>query len=111
VYAKGKETVDHLLSACNTLSFTLHKKRHDRVVYQLLLALCRKYQLAFTPPLSWRSDAWTGVGIVEGPLAKIEVDLTHPMDKSTKHHRPDLMLTIRDRYEIWILEVACAWKA
>ena len=110
VCGKSEESIGHLLSSCKMMNFTLHKQRHDRVVLQLLLALCRRFDLRLPPSLLWRSNTWTGVGIVQNSRAKVELDLTHPTDQRTEAHRPDLVLTIHDRREIWILEVACAWE-
>ncbi len=62
------------------------------------------------PPLMLlRSETWTGVGIVQNSVAKVELDLSHPTDKKTEAQRPDLILTVHDCHLIWIMEVACAW--
>ena len=71
VCCKADETIGHLLSSCKVLNFTLHKRRHDRVVLQLLLAVSRKFQLRLPPSMLWRSETWTGVGIVQNSRAKV----------------------------------------
>ena len=47
------EKLGHLLSKCEPLFWTLYKERHDRVVYQILLALTRKYEMTLPSGLQW----------------------------------------------------------
>ena len=55
------EMLGHLLSKCEPLFWTLYKERHDRVVYQILLALTRKYEMTLPSGLQWGFDGWSGV--------------------------------------------------
>ena len=71
VCKKAPET----MSACEQLHWTLHKERHDRVMYRLMLAQAAKYQLAVPQGLRWGPDGWKGVAVLEGPDAKLSVDL------------------------------------
>ena len=36
------ETIGHIVSACRSHMWSLYKERHDRVVYQLMLALAKQ---------------------------------------------------------------------
>ena len=110
VCKKAPETIGHILSACDPLHWTLHKERHDRVVYRLMLALAAKYQLAVPQGLRWGPDGWNGVAVLEGPDAKLSVDLSIPTDKQLTARRPDLVAYLCKEKVIVIFEVACAWE-
>jgi len=101
------EMVGHLLAACEDLHWNLHKERHDRVVYQILLALLEQFNLTQPDSLKWHSGGWNGVGVVEGLGVKVEVDLSHPTEAQIESRRPDIVVTLESR--VWIIEVACAW--
>ncbi len=73
------------------LRWTLHKERHDRMLYRLMMTLSRKYGLTVPEGLRWGPDGWNGVAVLEGPDANISVDLSIPTDKQMKARRPDLV--------------------
>ena len=103
------ETVGHLLSACGELHWSLHKERHDRVVYQLMLAVVKHFNLIQPEALNWRAQGWSGVGVIEGTRVKVEIDLSKPTDAQLEHRRPDMIVTLDTR--MYIVEVACAWDS
>lgn len=39
------ETIGHILSGCKSLSWTLYKERHDRILYQVVYGLCKRYDI------------------------------------------------------------------
>ena len=82
------ETIGYLLSSCNDLNWTFHKDRHDRVLYQLLIAFCKRYDLELLDSLKWRTGGWNGVGAVESKEVKLAVDFSIPTDCSIMERRP-----------------------
>ena len=52
VCREEEETIGHIVSACRSHMWSLYKERHDRVVYQLMLALAK--QLAVKVPDSMK---------------------------------------------------------
>ena len=49
------ETIGHMLSMCNGLNWTLHKDRHDRVLYQLLIGFCKRYDPELPDSPKWKT--------------------------------------------------------
>ena len=41
VCREGEETIGHIMSSCGPHKWSLYKERHDRVVYQLMMALAK----------------------------------------------------------------------
>ena len=95
---------------CQTIALTLLKTRHDRILYQILLTLARKYGLTIPGALKYNSQEWSGVGVLENDDAKLLVDVSIPTDRQLVARRPDLILHHKGSKKIWILEVACAWE-
>ena len=75
-----------------------------------MLALAAKYQLAVPQGLRWWPDRWNGVAVLEGPEAKLSVDLSIPTDKQLTAQRPDLVAYLCKEKVIVIFRVACAWE-
>ena len=104
------ETIGHLLSGCDHLKWTLYKERHDRVLYQLVLMLCRKYGISLPEALKWGPSGWDGVAVLESDEVKFTVDLSIPTDRQMTERRPDLIAYFRETRRIVIFEIACAWE-
>lgn len=51
VCKEAPETVGHLLSACKPMHMTVHKERHDRVVYQVVRVVAKKFGLSIPDSL------------------------------------------------------------
>ena len=105
-----EETIGHLLSNCPLLNWTLYKERHDRVLYKLVLALCRRHTIRVPERLKWRGDGWSGVAILEGENLKLCIDISIPTDRQMKERRPDLIVFDKSEKRISIFDVACAWE-
>ena len=104
------ETVGHVLSSCEPLSWTLYKQRHDRVLYQLMLMLCKKHSITVPESLKWGPSGWDGVAVLEGSEVRLVVDLSIPTDRQLTERRPDLVAYYRELGRIVIYEIACAWE-
>ena len=104
------ETVGHVLSCCEPLSWTLYKQRHDRVLYQMVLMLCKKHNITVPESLRWGPSGWDGVAVLEGSEVRLVVDLSIPTDRQLTERRPDLVAYYRELRRIVIYEVACAWE-
>ena len=50
---RADETLGHVLLSCDTLKWTLYKERHDKVLYQVVLALARKFNIILPERLKW----------------------------------------------------------
>ena len=105
-----EETLGHILSACKQLNWTLHKQRHDRVLYRLVVKMCNELKVTVPEGLRWGPSGWDGVAVLESPKYKLVVDLTIPTDNNITERRPDLLIHDKDKKVISILEVACAWE-
>ena len=104
------ETIGHLLSVCKDLNWTLHKERHDRVLYQLLVPFCKRYDLELPDSMKCRSEGWNGMGIIESEKVKFAVDFSIPTNCSIVEHSPDLVVKFWESKCIVICEVACIWE-
>jgi len=107
---EGEETIGHILSSCRSHLWSLIKQRHDRVVYRLMLALCKKLNIKVPDALMWSIDGWKGVAALEGCEAKLLVDLTVPTDRQIEERRPDLVLYLKGQQRIVVMEGAVAWE-
>ena len=110
VCREGDETIGHILSSCMPHAWSLYKERHDRVVYQLMIALAKKLDVRVPDSMKWGVDGWHGVADLNGRKAKIAVDLTVPTDRQLSDRRPDILLYLKESQEIMILEVAVTWE-
>ena len=110
VCRNGVETIGHILSICEAHTWFLIKERHDRVVYQMVLALARSQSLAVPDSWGWRPQGWQGVGVLEGDKAKLVVDVSMPTERDLTARRPDIIVYLKERNQVVILEVAVAWE-
>ena len=104
------ETLGHLLSKCEPLQWTLYKERHDRVLYQVVLALMRKYSIKPPEWMKWSFSGWAGVGVLLGDQVKLVVDVSTPTERQLRERRPDLIVYDYASRRALIFEVACAWE-
>ena len=109
VCGSAVETLGHLLSRCHPYDWTLYKQRHDRVLYQVLLALCRKFKITIPDSMKWGASGWSGVGVLESSEVKMLLDVSTPTDRMITERRPDLVVFLYATRCAYILEVACAW--
>jgi hypothetical protein len=45
--------------------WTLYKERHDKVLYQVILAVIRKFEIKLPESVRWGIAGWKGVGVLE----------------------------------------------
>ena len=107
----GPETVGHILSSCAPHMYTLYKDRHDRVLFQLLLHLCKKF--AITIPRKLTVNVRRGI---ETPISfgnadvRFQWDICIPTDRFLRDRRPDLVVYLKRLRTLVIFEMACAWE-
>lgn len=106
---KASETLGHLLSSCGKMAWTLYKARHDRVLYQVVLALAKKHCLSLPNNMLWTVNGWHGVGVVENTEWKLSIDISNPTIQAMTERRPDLLVFDKSQRQITIIEIACAW--
>lgn len=104
------ETIGHIVSACRSHMWSLYKERHDRVVYQLMLALAKRLAVKVPDSMKWGVDGWHGVAVMDGDKAKIVVDLSMPTDRQLRDRCPDIVMHLKEERKIVILEGAVAWE-
>ena len=75
VCRKEAETIGHIMSSCKPHMWSLYNERHDRVIYQLLMAFAKKLEVAIPDSIKWGVDGWHGVAALNSARAKIAVDL------------------------------------
>lgn len=68
------EMVRHVMSACEPLKWTMYKTRHDRVLYQVVLALCKRWDIKLPERLRLTASEWTEDFVVENSKLKLVVD-------------------------------------
>ena len=99
----------HLLSSCKQLQWMLHKTRHNRFLYQLVLMLSDVYNIPFPESMGWTLTGWSRTGVLEGSRVKLKVDLTIPPDRVLTERRPDLIALFSESSRMVVFEVAWAW--
>ena len=108
VCRESDETVGHILLSCAPHTWSFYKERHNRVVYQLMIALAKKLEVRVPDSMKWGVDGWHGLAAPDERKAKIAADLTVPTDRQLSDRRPDILLYLKESREIVILEVAVA---
>ena len=68
---KGEETTGHILTSSEANTWSLIKERHDRVVYQLVLALAKNQSLKVPDSWRWRAQGWQGVRVLDRDKMKL----------------------------------------
>lgn len=106
---KAPETLGHLLSSCDKLTWTLYKDRHDRVLYQVLRAFASASHLTIPNNLHWTTTGWSGIGVLESDDIKITIDVNNPTIQVMEERRPDLILYLKKEKRILITEIAVCW--
>ena len=100
VCSKSPETIGHL-SACEPRKWTNYKERHDRVLFQLVRAVSKQFELALPAGLQWGLEGWEGVAVMENSRAKVSVDVSIPTDRELTECRPNLV--VYDKCARWRL--------
>ncbi len=100
----------HILSRCEKSQWTLIKERHDRVLYQVVLAFARQFSIILPEWMTWGYDGWAGVGVLKNDKVKLVVDVSIPTESILTERRPDLVLHHSPSRRAFLFEVACAWK-
>lgn len=103
------ESIKHILSCCPLLQWTRYKERHDRVLYQIVRRLAKKFGIAVPDKMEREDSGVAKPLIVENKEARIAVDYTTPMDACIRERKPDIVLTIFDQKRVEKIEVAVAW--
>lgn len=106
---KAKETIGHLMSSCEKLTWTLYKSRHDRVLFQVVRSLASAFNLSIPNHLIWTTTGWTGVGVLENEKVKLTIDVSNPTIAVMTERRPDLIVYLKEAKRILVMEIACAW--
>ena len=107
----GVKTIGHILTSCKAHGWSLIKERHNQVVYQMALALARGSQSLKVPNLwGWCAKGWQGVGVLDGNKKKLVLDVSMPTDRELTSRKPDIVMYLKERNQITILEVAVAWE-
>ena len=60
--------------------------------------------------MKWGVSGWHGVAALDGTRAKLLVDLSVPTDRQLTERRPDILLYLKEKREIVILEGAVTWE-
>ena len=97
-----EETVDHLVSCCETIAQTDYKGRHDRVATLIHWSLCKQYGFQ-------RSEHWWdhhAEKVLENDNFKVLWDFPIRTDKVIKEHRPDIVVIDKLSREGLLVDVA-----
>lgn len=104
----GVESVGHVLSACQVLSWGAYKERHDRVLYLLVQSTLEALELPL--PAEYKGPGGLALpGILGDENKMISVDKPVVTSRPVTECRPDLYVRVRKLKKILILDVACAW--
>ena len=91
---KATETLDHLLSGCEALSFTDYKRRHDQVARQVAKAILEKFGVP------WKREYWTDKMPSEfkltrnGKEGRLRWDPKVRTTEKLEHNHPDLIVEL-----------------
>ena len=94
--AKETETLDHILSSCQALSFTDYKDRHDQVARQVTKVILERFGI------SWKHEWWRNTLPKSFPLTRdgkegvLLWDPQVPTVNRLEHNRPDLIVKLPD---------------
>ena len=75
----GPETIGHILASCEAHAWGLYKRRHDRVLYQLVRAIVMAQKMKM--PAALRAPGGTICeGVIRGAGITVKVDQSIPTD-------------------------------
>jgi hypothetical protein len=97
------ETVNHIVSACQTLAQREYKRRHDKVCANLHWNLCRKFGIEVTE--KWYQHQPEAV--VENEQVKILWDFMIQCDRDIEHRKPDIVVVNKEANTCQLIDVAC----
>ena len=96
-------TVNHIVSACQTLAQREYKRRHDKVCANLHWNLCRKFGIEVTE--KWYQHQPEAV--VENEQVKILWDFMIQCDRDIEHRKPDIVVVNKEANTCQLIDVAC----
>ena len=100
VCREGDETIGHILSSCRSHLWYLIKQRHDRVVYRLMLALCKKLNIKVPDSYLKRQHR---IVVMEGAVAWEPLLADREHQKFDKYQ--DLAPDLATQHPRWSVEV------
>ena len=103
------ETVAHILAACPKYKWGLRKQRHDRVLYQLVMAVADRLGLR-VPRVLRGKEGGVRSGVFGSRGKTLLVDQHIPTDRATQANRPDLVVRLEKEKRIICMDVAVAWE-
>lgn len=103
---KAPETVGHILSSCERHQWELYKVRHNKVLYQLVVAVVGALGMRLPTGLRDESGKMRGVAIFNNHTT-LYVDQMMMADWVIKECRPNLVVHRRGEGRATIQEVAC----
>ena len=94
------------------MKWSRYKERHehDRVMYQIVRALGKKFEMNIPVGVVKRVGGQGKLVVLEKPFAKVVVDNPVPTDSKISERRPDIVLTLEEEKRIELIEVAVAWE-
>ena len=106
---EGEETIAHILAWCPAYRWGLRKQRHDRVLFQLVVAVAKELGLQVPRALRTKNGGiQSGVFGTRGET--LIVDRPTPTDRATEVNKPDLIVSLEQLKRIVVMEVAVAWE-
>lgn len=97
------ETIDHIISACPTLTQSDYLKRHNNVAKIIHLELLKYYKV--TPHLPYYYS-YTPEPVIENENIKIYFDRTIRSGHTREHNRPDLTIVDKKTKSATIIDIA-----
>ena len=99
---KKGESVQYLVSGCETMSQREYKRRHDNVAKKVHWDLCKKNGLEHTE--NWYEH--TPEGAVKNEEVKVLWDIKIQCDNVTEARRPDITLIVKKERKGIIIDIA-----
>jgi hypothetical protein len=104
---KEPETLDHILSSCQALSFTDYKDRHDQVARQIAKVILERFGIP------WKHEWWRNPLPKSFPLTRdgkegvLLWDPKVPTVERLEHNRPDMIVKLPEGPTAFIEITVC----
>jgi hypothetical protein len=100
---KTGETIQHIISACESLVTDEYKTRHDSVAKVVHMAIIKKWRIQAEIRPYWEYEP---LRVIENRETMLLWDRTVYTNKTVAHNRPDIVLKDKERNMTYLIDIA-----